>query len=82
MARTAAGVCNPLDATAEPSVARASCAMVVWLPANARGRPVRDEDRILAIGLDHPAASQRAFPAEAKAGCGLLHFRQPMPNRH
>ena len=61
MARTAAGVCNPLDATAEPSVARASCAMVVWLPANARGRPVRDEDRILAIGLDHPAASQRAF---------------------
>jgi hypothetical protein len=40
MAGAIAGVREPLDATAAPSVARASCAMV--LPTNARGRPVRD----------------------------------------
>ena len=32
MAGTSAGVCEPLDATAEPAVARASCAMVVRPP--------------------------------------------------
>ena len=41
MAGTTAG--EPLDATAEPTVARASCAMVVRLPPNARGRPVRSD---------------------------------------
>jgi len=43
MAETTAGTCEPLNATAEPAVARASCAMAVGLPPNARGRPVRSD---------------------------------------
>ena len=43
MAGTIAGVCQPLDGAAKPSEARASCAMVVRLPANARGRAVRTD---------------------------------------
>src|SRR5260370_26928648 len=55
MAEASAGVCEPLDATAEPAVARASCAMVVRLPANARGRPVRS-DRVR-LGGKHCGAT-------------------------
>jgi hypothetical protein len=70
MAGTTAGVCNPLDATAEPSMARASCAMV--LPANARGRPVRD-DRQNRSSVRRPAFDRRgAHPAWSLAACFTL----------
>ena len=53
MAGTTAGVCEPLVATAEISVARASCA--VRLPANPRGRPVRNDP--LRFGGKHCGAT-------------------------
>ena len=60
MAETTAGVCEPLNATAEPAVARASCAMAVGLPPNARGRPVRS-DRVRFGGKHCGATAIRGY---------------------